>query len=437
MNFFSPKTENSIDLPTKINKLPASPGVYLFYGKNSRLLYVGKAANLKSRVRSYFGNKKDGRLIGNFVHEIKDVKTRETDSVLEALILEARLIKKFQPEYNVSGKDDKSFSFIAVTREEYPRVFLARETELLSARGLEIKGKKIPISRAYGPYVSKKQAQIALKIMRKIFPFHANNEKTEKGCLDFQIGLCPGPYADAITREDYLKNIRSLIMILEGKKKSLIKKLEREMRRSSSRREYEKAGETRNKIFALKHIQDVALISAEQIPFQRSGSAGEKSGKKNIFRVEAYDVSNISGQYAVGGMVVFQSGQANKNEYRKFKIRTASSSDDVGMTREVLRRRFQNAWPRPNLILLDGGQGHLSMGERVLKEFGLRIPLAAVAKGPTRKNLEIRISNFKPSSAAAGFLDDRNLVKKIMDEAHRFAIDYHRRLRKKNWASAS
>jgi excinuclease ABC subunit C len=297
--------------------------------------------------------------------------------------------------------------------------------------------------------------QVALKIMRRIFPFHSLAQKTEKGCLDFQMGLCPGPYTGAISKKEYARNIHGIRMILEGKKKNLIKKLEMDMQAFAKKSEFEKAAELRNKIFALRHIQDVALIGRDDENFEFRISNFEsnhnfknsnlkieskvKSQKSKVFRVEAYDISNISGQYAVGSMVVFTNNQQDKAQYRKFKIKTVISSDDVAMMREVLSRRFHNIWSIPDLILLDGGMGHLNMAEKLLREkMGLDVVIAGVAKGPSRKNVKIQMindklnPNIKISNEINNILADKNLVKYIMDEAHRFAITYHRKLRSKN-----
>jgi excinuclease ABC subunit C len=260
------------------------------------------------------------------------------------------------------------------------------------------------------------------------------------------LGKCPGPYAGAISKADYAQNIRGIKMILEGKKKNLIGKMEKEMQNYAKKNEFEKAAELRNKIFALKHIQDVALISREdeksQIPNPKSQIKFNPpaGGQNSKLRVEAYDISNISGQYAVGSMVVFSDGEPDKSQYRKFKIKTIESSNDVGMMAEVLFRRFRHAeWPKPDLILLDGGKGHLNMAEKVLRELNLEIPLIAVAKGPSRKNVKIQMTNDKSISKSKfqknmqEILKDKNLIQSIMNEAHRFAISYHKKLRKKNF----
>jgi excinuclease ABC subunit C len=426
-------------LKEKIAQLPHSPGVYFFRDSKEKILYIGKATNLRSRVRSYFrGDFVAGRSewISLMIAQVEDIDFQETDSVLEALILESNLIKKHQPKYNTLEKDDKSFSYFVITKEEFPKVLIVRKTDL-SENGKEFISKKLvrleKLKASYGPYTSKFQMQIALKIIRRIFPFHALKQKTEKGCLDFQIGMCPGPYANAISKDDYAKNIRAIKMILEGKKKRLLGTLEKEMIVFSKKNEFEKAAVLRNKIHALNHIRDVALMTRD---FEEKSSV--ISHQSSGMRIEAYDISNISGQHAVGSMVVFENGASNKAEYRKFKIKTVDGSNDVAMMKEMLSRRFQHDWPMPDLILLDGGQGHVNAIGELIQKLGLDVLMVGVAKGVTRKNLNFQypISNKFPISQfpreLLDFLEDKNLVKQIMDEAHRFAITYHRKLRNKN-----
>ncbi len=411
------------NIKRQLDRLPKKPGVYIYRGKAGQILYIGKATSLKDRVSSYFtGAPQTYRPIEAMISEVAKIGFQETDTVLEALILEANLIKKYLPKYNVKEKDDKSFSYFAITKDEFPRVLIVRKTEVAPAE----------VKKFYGPYVSKRQMELALKIVRRIFPFHSVPQKTEKGCLDFQLGRCPGPYAGAISKKDYAKNIRGIRMILEGKKQGLIKKLEKEMAESSKKHEFEKAADVRDKIFALNHIRDVALISQED--FSRSLAPLKGAGflEKKI-RIEAYDISNIGGRQAVGSMVVFNSDRANKKEYRKFKIKTVDGSDDVGMMREVLLRRFKNAWIQPDLILLDGGKGHLNMAQKLLLDLGLMIPLVAVAKGPTRKKLELHVGNYKLNKEINNILSNEIILKRIMDEAHRFAITYHKKVRRREF----
>lgn len=434
----------TIKIKNDLEKLPTGPGVYFFKNKTGDFLYIGKATNLRSRVRSYFNGREVNRPVEFAIPKIAKVDWEKTDSVLEAVILEANLIRKHLPPYNVFLKDDKSFAYAVVTKDEFSQIVILRRTDFENLedpikgcavncgklRILNKKYKDIKISRVFGPYFSKLQLETALKIIRKIIPYHSLRQKTEKGCLDFQIGTCPGPFVGAISKEDYRKNIKNIILILEGKKKNLIKSLEKEMKEYSKNHEFEKAADARNQIFALKHIRDVALISKE------NGIGIFGKTKPHPIRVEAYDVSDISGQHSVGSMVVFKDNEPNKAEYRKFKIKTVLEADDVGMMREILMRRFNNSWPRPNLILLDGGQGHLNMAQKVLKIFDLNIPVIAVAKGPARKNLELRYDanlRINANPRIANILNNQKLIRYIISEAHRFAISYHKKVRRRNF----
>jgi len=502
-------------LKQKVAGLPQEAGVYFFYGKaesalsgrvkRGPLLYIGKATNLRSRVSSYFrGYKTDANIridanlrikhleqvehlqhlehnfvpgrsewIGSMMPLVEEVEFEQTDSVLEALILESNLIKKHQPKYNTLEKDDKSFAYFVITKEEFPKVLIMRKTDIEKVHNSQLLVhrkkaiKKRPVDgelvtkNIYGPYTSKQQMQIALKIMRRIFPFHGGKQKTEKGCLDFQLGLCPGPYAGAISKEDYKKNIDGIKLILSGKKKRLLSGLEKEMKILAKQNEFEKAAQVRNKIFALQHIRDVALITRDMESSstvhsshftdanELSRGIGTVNREPRTIRIEAYDISNISGTDAVGSMVVFENGESNKSQYRKFKIKTVDGSNDVAMMKEVLLRRFKNDWAMPDLILLDGGIGHVNMAEKLLRqELGLDVAIVGVAKGPTRKNLKLQMANSHPKGdqpladnkvpmtqfpkQLQNFLNDKNLVKSIMDEAHRFAITFHRKLRGKN-----
>ena len=393
----------------KIKKLPHNPGIYIFKDKIGKILYIGKATSLKNRVGSYFvgaHNTKTEKLIS----QITKINTKETETVLEALILEANLIKQHKPKYNIQLKDDKSFSYFIITNEEFPRILILRQTDLGKNRNIT--------KHQFGPYTSKKQMATALNIIRKIFPFHALRQKSEKGCLDYQIGKCPGPYAKKITKKDYNKNIRGIKMILEGEKNGLIKKMEVEMKKLAKSENFEKAANLKNQIFALQHIQDIALITKE------------RTDSPNKIRIEAYDISNISGQFAAGSMIVFNGNRPNKQEYRKFKIKSIKEINDIAMMREVLERRIKNDWPIPSLILLDGGRGHLNMAKKVFKNNNLNIPIISVAKGPSRKNLELHSINYKKNTKIEKIITNHNLLGQIMDEAHRFAIQYHRKLRK-------
>jgi len=358
---------------------------------------------LKRRVSSYFLRPHDYR-IQKLVSEIKKIECKKTDTAIEALILEAELIKKHQPQYNIREKDDTSFLFVEIVNEMFPRVLLVR-------------GKDKPKGKRYGPFTSSAQAREALKIIRRIFPFstHETGKLLRRPCFDYQLGLCPGTCIGNFSRTEYLKNIKNLELFFEGKKKKIIQNLKKEMAAASRGMEYEKADKFKRQLFALQHIQDVAFIN----------EPGIQNAKIGEHRIEGYDISNISGISAVGSMVVFKNGKPDKNEYRKFKIKTIFKSDDTGMLKEILVRRFRNDWPKPELILIDGGRGQVNAAKEVLNKLALRIPIVGLAKGPERKKNEL-------IGKIPVFTDLKTLIR-IRDEAHRFAVSYHKMVRGRNF----
>ncbi|HEY4523370.1 MAG TPA: UvrB/UvrC motif-containing protein [Candidatus Paceibacterota bacterium] len=383
-----------------------TPGVYLMKSHAREILYIGKAGNLRRRVSSYFLRPQDSR-ISQLVSEIKKIDCIKTDTAIEALILEAALIKKYQPRFNIREKDDKSFLYVEITKDVFPRVLLVRGKDVLNG----VRGK------LYGPFTSTKSLREALKIIRRIFPYstHSLGQKFIRPCFDFEIGLCPGICAGLITRTEYRKNINNIKLFFDGKKQRIINNLNREMRTASKQLRFEEATKLRKQIFSLKHIQDIALITEDD----------HDTRGKTRFRIEGYDISNISGTSAVGSMVVFVDDKPDKNEYRKFKIKTVTGANDTGMLKEVLTRRFRNDWLLPNFILIDGGAPQVNIARAVISESGLKIPIAGIAKGSERKR------NDFIGTIPTGM--NRLTLIKVRDEAHRFAISYHRQVRKREF----
>ena len=396
-------------------------------GSRGKVLYIGKAGNLRRRVGSYYLRGHDTKT-EKLLAEIRKIDYQKTDTAIEALILESQLIKKYEPPYNAREKDDKSFLYVEITKEIFPRVLLVRGKQLKEPHFA-----KTPRGK-WGPFTSATSIREALRIIRKIFPYsiHPSTrlgasppgksrrlypERSRRACFEYEIGLCPGTCAGLINKTEYLKNIRNIRLFLQGKKKQLLQKLEREMKAASKKLEFEKAEKLRRQIFALRHIRDVALITDNEVLDSRYQILDS--------RIEGYDISNISGTSATGSMAVFTNGKPDKDEYRKFRISTISSSDDVGMIKEVVRRRFNNPWPYPALILIDGGKGQVNAAKSVLNEFGLRIPVAGIAKGPTRKKNEF--VGYKPTPE-----EERTLIR-VREEAHRFAISYHKKLRSRSF----
>lgn len=408
----------------KKTKLPNSPGVY-FFQKGKTILYIGKATSLKDRVKSYFGKdliQARGPVLVDMVFKADDIKFQATDSVLEALILEAELIKKHQPKYNTKEKSDKSFNYVVITKGELPKVIIIRGKELKKsqqkfyARGPHSKGEgrraKIfaDFSSTFGPYTSGTQLREALKIVRRIFPFL---DEKSKNYMEFyrQINLVP----DLNDTKMYLQNIKNIKLFFQGKKKEIVQNLKKEMKAYSKTREFEKAGEIKRQLFALQHINDIALLKSEK----QTLVAG--------FRIEAYDIAHMGGKNMAGVMTVVEDGEPNKSEYKKFKIRTQNDANDTGALKEVLERRLAHAeWAYPNLIVMDGGIAQINVAQKVLKSLKLKIPIVSVLKD----------ERHKPKAIMG---DEQNAVKykrEIMlanSEAHRFSIAYHKNIRNKNF----
>ena len=397
----------------KVNRLPDAPGVYFFKDSRGSILYVGKATSLRDRVRSYFGDDlidTRGPLLVDMVTKAKRIEFKETDSVLEALILEAHEIKTHQPKYNTKDKDDKSFNYVVITKEDFPRIFTMRGRELVDSNS---KHKAV-----YGPFPQGGSLNEALKIIRKIFPFRDKKAGT-KGNDTFyrQIGLSPD-ISSVDAKKEYAKTIRNIKLFFDAKKVTLLKKLEKEMMTYATKKEFEKASIIKKQIFALQHIQDVALIKSQDT---------HSHILKNVrmFRIEAYDVAHMSGGSMVGVMAVIESGEPSKKEYRKFTIKGFSSSNDTGALKEILDRRFGHPeWSAPNLIVVDGGKAQKNAAERVLKDLDLPIPVVAVVKNERHQPKDI-LGNKK------NITHHEVDILKANAEAHRFSISFHRNVRRK------
>ncbi len=398
-------------------KLPDKPGVY-FFRKGKDILYIGKATSLKSRVRSYFGHDlivTRGRLLVEMVFGANKILWQETDSVLEALILEANLIKKHKPYFNTKEKDDKSFNFVCITKEDFPKVLVLRERSLKMSVLEEKNG--VPFQAKYGPFTNGMQLREAMKIIRRIFPYiDAQSAKRDNATFYRQIGLAP----DTSTKEakiSYKNNIKNLKLFFEGKKKKVVINFKKEMMTLAKNREFERADEIKKRIFALTHINDIALLKNENL--------GQVGG--NTFRIEAYDIAHMSGKNMVGVMTVVEDGQVAKHEYKKFKIRTQSNANDIGALKEVLERRLKHTeWVYPSLIVMDGGVAQLNVAMKTLKSLKLSIPVVSVVKDDRHKPKALM-------GDEALAIKYKSKILLANSEAHRFAIAYHKNMRNKNF----
>lgn len=396
--------------------LPDLPGVYLMKDAEERVIYVGKATSLKRRVSSYFQKPHDTR-IQEMVSNIHSIEYVVQPTAIEALILEANLIKHFYPPYNVLAKDDKSFLYLVITKEEFPKPLLIRGGDMGDDASKKYKA-------VFGPYTSGTSLRAALEIIRKIIPWSICEPGAKRACFYYHLKQCPGVCIGAITKSEYAKIIRDLIRFFEGKKDQLLKQYKKVMVKAAKEKEFEKAADYRNRIFALEHIQDIAVIRRDDDEMQER----PQSLAVNIFgRIEGYDISNTSGTSSVASMVVFESGAPSKADYRKFRIKTVQGSNDVASMQEVLRRRFAHNWRRPDLVLIDGGWPQVNAVQKVFEELGIMIPIVGLAKGAQRKRDDI------VSTAPQQILEIYNkylpILIRVRDEAHRFAITYHKTVR--------
>ncbi len=398
-------------------KLPDTPGVYFFLGARKQILYIGKATSLKNRVRSYFVHdikEKRSEFIEKMVLECKTLEFTKTDSVLEALILEANLIRTHKPVYNTRSKDDKSYSHLVITNEEFPRVLVVRGKDLTEqfADG--------EIKYEFGPFTSGTLFREALKIVRRLFKFYDTSRpvgqqksKFLKGKIDFnrQIGL----YPTEENKVEYNRTIRHIRLFFEGKKLQIIKELKKDMMSFAKQERFEEAQVAKKRIFALTHIQDIALIKDDSRIYRDD---------KRV-RIEAYDVAHMGGKDMVGVMTVIDSGEVAKDEYRKFKIKTLDNANDPAALKEVLERRLNHLeWPLPQIIVVDGSTAQKNAAEAVLRARGHMIPVVAVVKDDRHK--PIRLIGQKHLLE----LHQQSILH-ANAESHRFSITYHRLKRDK------
>jgi len=401
----------------QFKEIPEAPGVYFFRDTTGAVLYVGKATSLRSRVRSYFGKDLDktrGPLIVKMVAEATSLTWEKTDSVLEALIYEANLIKKLQPRYNSREKDNKSLNYVCITDEDFPRVLAVRGRELFNAVPEKVKCKKV-----YGPFASGGALKEALSIIRSIFPYRDTctpcaPESRCKPCFNHQISLCPGVCVGAVSKTDYARTIRHITLLFEGRKAALLTALEREMKRHARAERFEEAARVRKQLFALTHIRETALLGSEY-----KVSAGGMQ-----FRIEAFDVAHMSEQSRVGAMAVVVDGEVQKSAYKRFVIKTEQKGD-IAALEEILRRRFNHPeWGMPSLIVIDGGVAQRNAAQRVLREFGYAIPIVNTVKN----------SKHKVERIVGDALYTRQHERSIIlanAEAHRFAMALHDKRRRK------
>lgn len=509
-----------------VETLPNNPGCYLFKDDEDKILYIGKAKNIKKRVKSYFQKDILDPKTKNLVKNIDSVDIIVTDNEFEALILENNLVKKHQPKFNIDLKDAKSFAYIQLTKEDFPRVLLSR--------------RKIGYDKFYGPFVSAQERDYILHFLRKTFTLRTCKKMPKKPCLRYHIKLCNAPCIDLISKEEYSRKIENIKLILSGKTNKLLKKLDKEMNSASEMLDFEKAIMIRNQITAITHLterqnmqrtkkydEDIlnyrikddkvylmlfnihkgTLVNKNEFVFDFHDefleefivryysespipkevitpkvvsdatstflskekkskvtiTVPKRGGKKQLLSlvlknieiaffsdtkkvdelkeklllqetprvIECFDISHISGTSTVGSMVQFRNGKPDKNNYRRFKIRTVEGIDDFAAISEVVRRRYYRLKKEdaelPDLIVIDGGKGQLSSALEELEKLELKVPIISIAK----QFEEIYMPGVSQPLCLAKKEKALQFIQEMRDEAHRFAIKYNRLLRKK------
>lgn len=397
-------------------KIPTKSGVYFFLGGRKEILYIGKATSLSQRIKSYFDSdivEKRSVLIEKMVDDAVSVEWTETDSVLEAMLLEVNLIRTHRPFYNTRSKDDKSYNNLVITDEEFPRVLVVRNKDL------SIEDRAIHYKYIFGPFPNSMLFKAALQIIRKLFQFYdtklpLGTEKSTmaRGQINFnrQIGLYPSVQSKA----EYSRTIRHIRYFFEGKKVKVIQELEKVMMTAAKKEKFEEAQLIKKKIFALKHIQDVALITDDRKIYQN---------EKN-FRIEAYDVAHLGGDNMVGVMVACEGDIPDTSSYRKFIINSCDGANDPKALHEILERRLGHPeWHMPDLIVVDGNSIQINAATRLIEKFKLSIPVVGVVKDERHRPKDIL-------GAEKLISDHKSAILLANSEAHRFAITFHRKRRK-------
>ncbi len=425
-------------IKAKLREFPTGPGIYLMKDAQGRVVYVGKAAHLRCAASSYFHKGAAGdRRIADWVGEVADVDFLETDSEVDALLMEARLIKDIQPKHNVDLKDDKSFPYLQITtNEDFPRVEFTRTP---SDRGVKL----------YGPFPRARSLRGAIQVLQRIFKFRTCTLDIDpddarwrwfRPCLLHSIDQCTAPCNLRIDRESYRKDVNRLKLFLDGKKGAVIKEMEEEMLEASKAREFERAARLRDEIQALKNLNlrgDLAKNAQPEV-FPMDPARGLKALQKVLHldsrprTIEGVDIAHLGGSETVGAVVTFIDGLPFKPGYRRYRIKTVEGVDDFASIREVVSRRVKGIQerdePMPDILLIDGGKGQLNAARDALDELKVIAPaLISLAK----REEEI----FLPGLSESILLRRRSyalrLLQYVRDEAHRFAQHYHHILRKK------
>lgn len=419
-------------LEQKLKQLPLAPGVYFYKNARGQIIYVGKAAVLKNRVRQYWqaGRPYDAKTTA-LVAEIHDIDWIETTSEIDALFLEAEHIRRYQPKFNILLRDDKSYVFVRINlKSEHPTVTITR-------RPLDDK------AEYFGPYDGAYAIKSALKYLRRVFPFSTHDRQIPKrACLLYHLGLCPGLEENKISLAEYRANLKKLIRYFKGERVALINAIQKEMKQAAKAKNFEAAAKARDQLRALKRLQQQVIFSnREFLDMSRDHALKELVelvGLKNYpKRLEGFDISHHGGIDTTASMVVFSYGLPDKAAYRKFKLRLPGN-DDVGHMFEAVSRRLKpdnlKAWGQPDLLLIDGGKGQVNAALSATQMLGIDIPVIGLAKrfetiiAPQKLedgSLKMEEINLRPDSHLL------KLLQRIRDESHRFAVSYHSALKTK------
>ncbi len=430
-------------LKEKLKELPNSPGVYFHLGANGEIIYVGKAAVLKNRVRQYFQKSKNhDPKTEILVSEIADVDWMVVDSEIEALFLEAEMIRRYLPKYNILLRDDKSMVYLRIDyKSDYPTVSTTR-------RPLDDNAKY------FGPFLSVSSLRQALKPLRRIFPYATKRQPGQKrASLYYHLGLDPGLEEGRTSLKDYRANLRKLMAVISGNKNQIAAELKKEMSLAALNQDFELAAKLRNQLTALNNLsKQIVFSDKEFLDISKDHALNELINllqlKKYPKRIEAYDISHMQGSEVVASMVVFTNGVSDKSRYRKFKMHKDQNDDFFNMHETLdrrLRQKNMSLWGRPDLVLIDGGKGQLDAAIKARDgQCHSEIPFIGLAKrqeqivvDKLRSNVAI---NKKILNSLGGFLTETedyvlinlplntNLIKlleRIRDESHRFAVSYH------------
>lgn len=427
----SPVTEKMRQaLLDKLKTLPAAPGVYFHKATNGEVIYVGKAAVLKNRVRQYFHKTQKDPKTEALVKEIADTDWIVVDTEMDALFLESEMIKRYMPKWNILLRDDKTVSYVRINmRSEVPYVSFTRTPQ---------DDKAVYI----GPFYGKTAVAKALRILRRVFPYY-DKPYDGKKTLNTDLGLTPGIEVGRMSAQEYKKNLRKLRLYLEGGRHKLISEIEKQMQQAAKEERFEEAAELRKQLFGLRELQKKIVfsdkefldISSDQALVDLQKLLGLADPPR---RIEGYDISHQSGTNVVGSMVVFTNGVSDRSEYRKFKLRN-QRNDDTANLREVIERRLKHQeWDFPNLVILDGGLMQVNAVRDLLWNKNIAV-IGRDKSGDHTRNAAVRIIIPKIGENQEVMLSPDShvakLIARIDDEAHRFAITYHTLLKRKSMLS--